>query len=282
MSKPPDSDVQSSVGLEPASDKTPQNSPRAGVHASLLYSPRMEQGKVDDVGRAESAAALWIFGYGSLMWRPDFAFEEAVHARVDGWQRGFFIYSTHHRGTHARPGLVLALDRGGACEGIAYRISAGSAAQTLAYLRAREQVNGVYREAHVSARIEDGSGRHVEAVAYVAERCHPSYAGRLPLAEQVRLIRAACGISGPNLYYLVSTVQHLRTLGVHEPELVRILALAGPHFTRLPEGVRLRRAAQSIVAACRQFPATAPRMPVTSRRRFVYRKQLAEWALPGN
>ena len=111
------------------------------------------------------------------MWRPGFAHAEAVHARVDGWRRGFYIYSTHHRGTHARPGLVLALDRGGACEGIAYRIPAAEAARTLAYLRAREQVNGVYREARVIARLEDGSGRHVDAIAYVAERAHPSYAG---------------------------------------------------------------------------------------------------------
>ena len=227
----------------------------------------------------------WIFGYGSLMWRPDFEFEEAVHARIDGWRRGFFIYSTHHRGTHARPGLVLALDRGGACEGIAYRIPAGQAARTLAYLRAREQVNGVYREAHVVARLEDGSGRHVEAVAYVAERRHPSYAGRLPVARQVRLIRAARGISGPNLYYLVSTVRHLQSLGVHEPELVRLLALAGPHFSRpglcdADGGRVLSRTAGSLIDVCRRFAVAAPVMPVTSRRRFVYRKQIAQWALP--
>ena len=228
---------------------------------------------------------LWIFGYGSLMWRPDFPHEEAVHARIHGWQRGFFIYSTHHRGTHQRPGLVLALDRGGACEGIAYRVAADRAASTLAYLRAREQVNGVYREAQIAARLEDGSGRHIVAVAYVAERRHPSYAGRLALTEQVRLIRAARGISGPNLHYLANTVRHLESLGVHEPELVRLLALAGPHFSRprlcdADGGRQMSRTAGSLIEVSRRFPVGAPLMPPGARRRFVYRKQIAAWALP--
>ena len=87
---------------------------------------------MDDARIAAGQTELWIFGYGSLMWRPDFAHEEAVHARVDGWRRGFFIYSTHHRGSHARPGLVLALDRGGSCEGMAFRVPGSQAARTLA------------------------------------------------------------------------------------------------------------------------------------------------------
>ena len=213
------------------------------------------------------------------MWRPDFEFEEAVHARVNGWRRGFFIYSTHHRGTHARPGLVLALDRGGACEGVAYRVAAESAARTLAYLRAREQVNGVYREAVVQARLEDGSHRYIEAMAYVAERRHPSYAGRLAIREQVRLIRAARGISGPNLHYLISTVRQLQRLGVREPELARVLALAGPHFANKTCETELRRAGHALIAACRRFPVGAPLMRPSARRRFTHRKQLAEWAL---
>ena len=65
---------------------------------------------------------LWVFGYGSLMWRPGFAYEEAQHARLTGYRRCFCIYSVYHRGTPERPGMVLGLDRGGACEGIAYRV----------------------------------------------------------------------------------------------------------------------------------------------------------------
>ena len=93
---------------------------------------------------------LWVFGYGSLMWRPDFAFAERHRARLDGYHRCFCITSTHHRGSHARPGLVLGLDRGGTCEGVVYRVAAGQAAHVRAYLRRRELINGVYREALVA------------------------------------------------------------------------------------------------------------------------------------
>ncbi|MGE0627255.1 MAG: gamma-glutamylcyclotransferase [Hyphomicrobiaceae bacterium] len=222
---------------------------------------------------------LWIFAYGSLMWRPDFPYEESVRARVEGWRRGFFIYSTHHRGDAARPGLVLALDRGGACEGLAYRVADREARATLEYLRAREQVNGVYREAGMIAQIEDGSGRLVPAIAYVAERNHPSFAGTLPLAEQARLIRAACGISGPNLAYLVSTLHHLEQLGMRERNLWRLLSLAAPHLARKTDAAALHRASRSLMRACSCHRPIAPRMPQMQRRRFIYRKQIAQWAL---
>ena len=88
------------------------------------------------------------------MWRPGFAFAEARRARVVGYRRCFCIYSVHHRGTPERLGMVLGLDRGGACEGIAYRIAGADVAETLRYLRARELINGVYREAHVPMELE--------------------------------------------------------------------------------------------------------------------------------
>ena len=228
--------------------------------------------------RRESERPLWIFGYGSLMWRPDFAYDECVPARIEGWKRGFFIYSTHHRGTHAHPGLVLALDRGGACTGIAFKGAPERARTTLAYLRAREQINGVYREQVIPARLEDGSGRLVEAVAYVAERRHPSYAGRLPLGTQVRLIRGAAGISGPNLHYLINTVRHLEAMGIREPELARLVAMACPHLVRRECAVTLKRTAHSLVRHCMQDRVKVPLMRKGERRRFIHRLQLAAWA----
>ena len=224
------------------------------------------------------AAGLWIFGYGSLMWRPGFAFEEAVPARVEGWRRGFYIYSTHHRGSHARPGLVLALDRGGACSGVAFRVAPEQAAATLAYLRAREQINGVYREQHLATRIDDGSGRRVEAIGYVAERRHPSYAGRLPLSTQVRLIRGASGISGPNLHYLINTVRQLELLGVREQELSRLLTLAGPHLARKSTSNDLARTTRSLMQHCLCDRVKVPLMRKGERRRFLYRLRMAEWS----
>src|SRR6185312_6801690 len=110
---------------------------------------------------------LWVFGYGSLMWRPGFAYEEAQHARLTGYRRCFCIYSVYHRGTVERPGLVLGLDRGGACEGIAYRVAGPDVAQTVGYLRAREQVNGVYRETHVPVALIEGPRREVQALTYI-------------------------------------------------------------------------------------------------------------------
>lgn len=238
-------------------------------------------GAIDD-DRAGIGRPLWIFGYGSLMWRPDFAFEECVPARIEGWKRGFFIYSTHHRGTHAHPGLVLALDRGGACAGLAYKVAPDRARSTLAYLRAREQINGVYREQVVAARLEDGSSRRVEAIAYVAERRHPSYAGRLPLPKQARLIRGAAGISGPNLHYLINTVRHLDAMGMREPELARLVAMACPHLIKRACADTLKRTAHSLMRHCREDRVKVPLMRKGERRRFIHRLQLAAWAdVPG-
>lgn len=235
-------------------------------------------GSVDVRTSVSVRRPLWIFGYGSLMWRPGFEFEEAVPARVEGWQRGFFIYSTHHRGTHARPGLVLALDRGGTCTGMAFRVAPGKSAHTLAYLRAREQINGVYREQPVRTRLEDGSGRHVEAITYVAERRHPSYAGRLSLSSQARLIRAASGISGPNLHYLINTVRHLEALGCRQQDLNRLVALSAAHLKRKPEHQELHRATRALIDHCARHRVKVPLMRKGERRRFIHRLQIAQWA----
>src|ERR1700742_2372184 len=93
-----------------------------------------------------SEGELWVFGYGSLMWRPGFEFIEQVPARLIGEHRALCVYSFDHRGTPEKPGLVLGLDRGGACRGIAFRVASGQRSELAAYLRAREQVTSVYRE----------------------------------------------------------------------------------------------------------------------------------------
>jgi glutathione-specific gamma-glutamylcyclotransferase len=231
--------------------------------------------------RAQPSHDLWIFAYGSLMWRPGFQFAEAERARLTGYRRCFCVYSTHHRGCPKRPGLVLGLDRGGACEGTAFRVAQDSAAATLAYLRAREQVNGVYVEKQVTVRLEDASHREIPALAFIVERAHPSYAGRLPVAEQSRIIRAARGVSGPNLEYLIGTVRHLESLGIHEAELARVLSLAAPHFAETyARGEPLRRASVALRAACQSFRPAAPILHATDRRRFSFRRKIAEWNAP--
>ena len=168
---------------------------------------------------------LWVFGYGSLMWRPGFPFAERRHARLDGYHRALCVYSHVHRGTPERPGLVLGLDRGGRCHGVAFRVEAGEAEATIQYLREREQVTAVYLERHLNVRIDDG--RTARAVAYVVDRNHPQYAGRLPDADLVRFVSQGRGISGANPDYVRSTHEHLIAMGVTDPTLARIVAALG-------------------------------------------------------
>jgi cation transport protein ChaC len=219
---------------------------------------------------------VWVFGYGSLMWRPDFPFAERVRARVEGYHRAFCIYSTHHRGSPARPGLVLGLDRGGACEGISYRIAPDRAGEVRAYLRARELVNGVYREAAVPVLLHDGSGRHPIALAYVVERAHPSYTGRLALGVQAHLIRGARGLSGLNLDYLVNTVHHLQDCGVRERSLERLVALTAPHAAQLMPASAKSPTARPLCAVVSRLPDEVPRLHKDQRRRFLYRIRVGE------
>jgi cation transport protein ChaC len=180
----------------------------------------------------------------------------------------------HHRGTTERPGMVLGLDRGGACEGIAYRVSGANAAQTTRYLRAREQVNGVYRETHVPVELIKGPHREVLALAYIVERAHPNYAGQLPLAVQARLIHGAQGRSGANLDYLISTLRHLAELGIRERELERLLAVIGPHSARFAGCEKASPHAAAMVRMARSRPPARRAKLPKGDRRFLYRLQL--------
>ena len=115
---------------------------------------------------------LWVFGYGSLMWNPGFPYEEAHHAMLTGYHRRLCVYSTEYRGTPERPGLVFGLDQGGSCEGVAFFVPALWRETTLHYLAERELITGVYRLAHRTVEIEDGSGRHVPAICFIVGRHH--------------------------------------------------------------------------------------------------------------
>jgi cation transport protein ChaC len=177
-----------------------------------------------------SAGDLWVFGYGSLMWRPGFDFVERVDARLIGAHRALCVYSFVHRGTPERPGLVLGLDRGGACRGVAFRVTANQRAETVAYLRAREQVTMVYREFVRQVRLATHPEGTVPALCYMVDRSHPQYAGRLALDQQLHLVRQGHGMSGHNRDYVIQTVAALEQLGYRETEL-HLLAerLKGPH-----------------------------------------------------
>ena len=128
---------------------------------------------------------FWVFGYGSLMWRPGFTYVERVPARLVGLHRALCVYSFVHRGTPERPGLVLGLDRGGMCRGIGYRVAAAKRAEAIAYLRGREQVTTVYLETMRQIELEDDARRRVRALCYVVDRSHVQYAGRLTLCREL-------------------------------------------------------------------------------------------------
>ncbi len=168
------------------------------------------------------------------MWRPGFPFIGRLPARLIGAHRSLCVYSYVHRGTPERPGLVLGLDRGGTCKGIAYHVAAAERAATIAYLREREQVTPVYRETFRRITLLP-AGDAVTALCYVADRGHAQYAGRLSLAEQLHHVRQGHGISGQNRDYVLATVQALEALGCYDRDL-HLLAqrLHGAHESPLP------------------------------------------------
>jgi cation transport protein ChaC len=181
---------------------------------------------------------LWVFGYGSLMWRPGFDFLERAPARLIGLHRALCVYSFVHRGTPERPGLVLGLDRGGMCRGIAFRVAAAARAKTIAYLRAREQVTTVYLETWRRVELEEQARRQVRALSFIVDRSHVQYAGRLTLAECVHHVRQGHGSSGANRDYVLETVQALEALGYRETELHLIAERLNSGISRRESGIK--------------------------------------------
>ena len=157
---------------------------------------------------------FWVFGYGSLMWNPGFPFEEKAQAHIFGYRRSLCVRSHVHRGTPEQPGLVLGLDRGGSCRGLAFRVPREERLEVLAYLRARELVTHVYKERLLPAVLDDR--RQVHALSYVVDRRHAQYAGVLDVGEAAQIVRSAAGKSGPNPAYVLNTVSHLREMGIRD------------------------------------------------------------------
>jgi glutathione-specific gamma-glutamylcyclotransferase len=164
---------------------------------------------------------LWVFGYGSLMWRPGFDYAKAVPALLTGWHRDFCLWSLHYRGTPAQPGLVLGLDRGGSCRGLAFRVPADRAEMTIEYLNERELVGYAYHARTLSVALDDGES--VPAYTFVADRQHRHYAGALPLERAAAIIMEAEGRAGLNRDYLINTVRQLEQDGYIDRPLHALL-----------------------------------------------------------
>ncbi len=168
--------------------------------------------------------AFWVFAYGSLMWRPGFTVAETQPATVYGYHRAMCIWSRHYRGTPARPGLVLGLDRGGSCHGLALRVAKSRVKAVIDYLDRRELLGGdVYRPQILNAILDNG--RRLPVYAYVANRENPSYAPSMPTARAARIIREARGKNGSNRDYLANTVEHLDQMCLCDRPLRHLLKL---------------------------------------------------------
>lgn len=164
---------------------------------------------------------FWIFGYGSLMWRPGFSFLRSETARIHGYHRSLCVYSHVHRGTPEQPGLVLGLDRGGSCQGMAFQVAPEAWQSTLSYLRAREQVTSVYLEKCKNIHLLE-SGKTAQAVTYVIDRSHRQYAGVLDDDALEHHVRRGQGVSGHCTDYVMNTLAHLREMKIHDPALERL------------------------------------------------------------
>lgn len=161
--------------------------------------------------------ALWVFGYGSLIWRPGFAYALRRNALLRGWSRRLCIHSHVYRGTPERPGLVLGLARGGSCAGVAFLVEATLREATIRYLREREQVTSVYVERFAPVVLDDGT--RIRALTYVADPGHAQFAGRLTRPAMLEIVRASAGQAGDNATYVTEVHDHLRAIGARDADL---------------------------------------------------------------
>lgn len=204
------------------SDPAAGDDEAAGDFPAPARMPKPEQRRalLDALSTGED---FWLFAYGSLMWNPGFAVRERCEAALYGYHRAMCMVSHHYRGTPDRPGLVLALDRGGSCRGIAYRIAGADGAAVVDYLWRREMVSGAY-DHRVLQIATDGARK--QAHTFVADRGHEQYAGGLSAAETAALIRQGMGARGSCTDYLAATVAHLDELGIPDHSLHHLLKLA--------------------------------------------------------
>jgi cation transport protein ChaC len=202
---------------------------KAGVIQELVRA-RPELGRVlsEEELRTSRAVALaarpepgdvWLFGYGSLLWNPAFHFVERRVALLRGWHRRFCLWTHLGRGSPERPGLVLGLEQGGSCQGIAFRIAAGDVEEELEILWRREMVTGAYRPVWLAVNT---ARARITALTFVIDPSHERYARDLPEERIVEVVATAGGALGPCAEYLLNTVAHLEQLGLDDPHLRRL------------------------------------------------------------
>jgi len=176
-----------------------------------------------DMAVAMAEPTHWVFGYGSLMWNPGFPHSSQQLGLLRGAHRSLSIISHHHRGTTDRPGLVFGLAHGGSCRGMVFEVTDENWPAVRAYLREREQVTMVYRDAQRPVRLDDG--RVVTALAFLVDERHEQFAGRLTLEAQLAMVRQGVGLSGRNVDYVLNTARHLEQLGIRDRQVMALAKL---------------------------------------------------------
>ena len=176
---------------------------------------------------------VWVFGFGSLIWNPAFHFVERRTALVHGFHRQFCLWAKAGRGSPERPGLMLAIERGGSCHGVAYRIDRRKVESELDVVWRREMLTGAYRPVWVAARTPAGIEH---AIAFAANRKHERYVRGLDPDETARLLATGAGPLGSCCDYLYDTVAHLRALGIRDRRLEALDARVRTHATGKPRG----------------------------------------------
>ena len=203
-----------------AIDRIVADAHKAGYHY-FLTSEEREAGFKAAMERYQPDEEAWVFAYGSLMWNPAIEFAEALPCKVDGWRRSFCFWVPMGRGTPELPGLMLALERGGDCEGIAYRLAPHQVRSELEILWNREMLAGVYQAEWVPTKLRDG--RTVTAVTFVVETKHCQYCGDLPMERAAHHIAFAEGRRGACRDYLANTAAHTRALDIHDPYIEELV-----------------------------------------------------------
>jgi cation transport protein ChaC len=222
--KTDDSPTQRSIADAPA--HAPADVPADANASPVPAARRPETVLAAHRARFGASAPVWVFGYASLIWRPEFEVVERRAAVVHGWHRCLRMRSRVNRGTPERPGLVFALMSGGSCRGVAYRLPARQLEEQFLRLWEREMPTSVYDPRWLQAHTGQGS---VPALAFTLSRRSPSWTGAIEDPRMIEILRHAHGRYGSTLDYLLQTEEALRAHGVRDREIERLVRLAHRH-----------------------------------------------------
>jgi cation transport protein ChaC len=164
---------------------------------------------------------LWVFGYGSLVWRPEFDYLEQRHAHVNGYHRSLCLWSRRNRGTPEQPGLVFGLDAGGSCRGMAYRIASRRVRDTLYELWKREMPSGAYIPKWLNCRTRQGN---IRALVFTMDRSTDAYVPGLTKEQLISIVQNAHGIYGPCTEYVLETAHALKQVGIQDSKLETLVS----------------------------------------------------------